>query len=242
MLSLIVMKPTRCRAGFTAEDFQFVVHTLARSRGDAVSLVDLLTDEETRDSVLDHDLLAAELIDHCGCLKVSPHFYFYVLTRRVLQRSGIEDRETADYVASVLVTFTKQAHPQLDPDETGGNSSQIYLSDILQRLGKPGQSDLYPLRAYLADYALFASGIFAERVRAHADRRGGPDLSFYEHVGQASYHVVAQHRMAKSLDLAGTFQGLADRFHEVRCALNFLAENLLHLSSPPQPILINPAS
>ncbi|HJW38151.1 MAG TPA: hypothetical protein VJ420_06010 [Candidatus Udaeobacter sp.] len=41
---------TNCRARFTAADFDFIVRTLARSQTDQVSLVDLLSDVETRDS------------------------------------------------------------------------------------------------------------------------------------------------------------------------------------------------
>jgi hypothetical protein len=40
-----------CRARFTAADFDFVVRTLARSQTAKVSLVDLLSDVETRDSI-----------------------------------------------------------------------------------------------------------------------------------------------------------------------------------------------
>jgi len=40
-----------CRARFTAADFDFIVRTLARSQTDQVSLVDLLSDVETRDSI-----------------------------------------------------------------------------------------------------------------------------------------------------------------------------------------------
>src|SRR5436190_1714955 len=39
-----------CRARFTAADFDFIVRTLARSLTDQVSLVDLLSDLDSRDS------------------------------------------------------------------------------------------------------------------------------------------------------------------------------------------------
>jgi hypothetical protein len=42
-----------CRARFTAADFAFIVRTVARSQTDQISLVDLLSDVETRDSILD---------------------------------------------------------------------------------------------------------------------------------------------------------------------------------------------
>ena len=44
------MITANCRDRFTAEDFDFVVQTLARSERDSVNLVDLLTDAEARDA------------------------------------------------------------------------------------------------------------------------------------------------------------------------------------------------
>jgi len=46
----IPMIRANCRARFTAADFDFIVRTLARSQSDQVSLVDLLSDVDTRDS------------------------------------------------------------------------------------------------------------------------------------------------------------------------------------------------
>jgi len=96
-----------CRAQFTADDFSFVVRTLARSERDAVSLVSLLSDEAERDAILDHELVYRSLIDDGGCLRVSAAFYFYVLTRRVLRQVGLEERALTDYVAAVLLAFSR---------------------------------------------------------------------------------------------------------------------------------------
>src|SRR6266498_5868060 len=86
-----------CRARFTAADFDFVVRTLARSQTDQVSLVDLLSDLETRDSILDHPRLVEAILSNCGHLRISSQFYFYVLARHVLQQGGIGDRKLCDY-------------------------------------------------------------------------------------------------------------------------------------------------
>src|SRR6187455_3376620 len=66
-----------CRECFTAADFDFVVRTLARLQTDHVSLVDLLSDAETRDSVLDHPRLVDAILSNAGQLQISSHFYFY---------------------------------------------------------------------------------------------------------------------------------------------------------------------
>ncbi|MBA3273155.1 MAG: hypothetical protein H0T11_04690 [Chthoniobacterales bacterium] len=96
-----------CRERFTATDFDFVVRTLGRSPVDCVSLVDLLSDATTRDSVLDHPRLVDAILSNAGQLSISSQFYFYVLARHVLQQAGINDRKLCDYVASLLETFSR---------------------------------------------------------------------------------------------------------------------------------------
>src|ERR1700757_2192623 len=96
-----------CRERFTATDFDFVVRTLARSQSDNVSLVDLLCDAETRDSVLDHPRLVDAILSNAGQLRISSQFYFYVLARHVLTQAGIGDRKLCDYVGSILGTFSR---------------------------------------------------------------------------------------------------------------------------------------
>src|SRR5438093_13662623 len=96
-----------CRARFTAADFDFIVRTLARSQTDQVSLVDLLSDIETRDSILDHPRLVDAILNHYGHLGISSQFYFYVLARQVLQQGGIGDRNICDSVVSLLKTISR---------------------------------------------------------------------------------------------------------------------------------------
>src|SRR6266852_5081960 len=109
----VPMIRANCRARFTAADFDFIVRTLARSQTDQVSLVDLLSDVETRDSILDHPRLVDAILNHCGHLRISSQFYFYVLARHVLQQGGISDRKLCDYIASLLETFSRASRLQV---------------------------------------------------------------------------------------------------------------------------------
>lgn len=231
------------RAQFTADDFSFVVRTLAKSPNDAVSLVSLLSDENERDAILDHDLLYASLVDHAGCLRVSAAFYFYVLTRRVLRRAALDERALTDYVAAVLLGFSRTSQLRA-PGAAGENStatrSFAYISDLMTQAAACPPEQAYVLRVHTANYALFLSGLFAERVHAHVQRRGAPSLSFYESVGQSTYRTIADHPQARRTQLESIFRLLGDEFHRVRLALNDLADTLLHLHEPPS-ILIRPA-
>ena len=130
----VPMVRANCRARFTAADFDFIVRTLARSQTDQVSLVDLLSDVETRDSILDHPRLVDAILNHCGHLRISSQFYFYVLARHVLQQGGIGDRKLCDYVASLLETFSHASRLQIS-DETHRLAEQ-YISDILIALSR----------------------------------------------------------------------------------------------------------
>jgi hypothetical protein len=223
-----------CRARFTADDFDFIVRSLSHSPKDAVSLQRLLVDADARDEILEHDALAAAILDSPDSIKVSTAFYFYVLCRRVLKNTAVSSRDAADYIAAMLDTFTSTARVQ-HPDPSK-NVELRYLSDILVAIRDAPPSEAFLLRSHLANYALFLSGLFSENIDKRA-KRGAPDLSFYENLGRSSYRAAAEHRDAKRFDLAAIYYELADGFTEARLALNDLAERLLHLEAPPaQPI------
>lgn len=224
-----------CRARFTAADFDFIVRTLARSRTDQVSLVDLLSDAETRDSILDHPRLVETILSNPAHLHISSQFYFYVLARHVLQQAGIADRKLCDYVGSLLETFSRANRLQA-PDEID-NHGREYISDMLIALWRVTPEQAFLLRAHVGNYSLFISGIFHESAQRRS-LRGAPDISFYEQVGSANYQLVASHETARRCELDDVFEGLAVRFHDVRVALNELSDRLLNLDEDARPPLV----
>jgi hypothetical protein len=224
------MITANCRDRFTAEDFDFVVQTLATSEKDSVSLVKLLTDAETRDEVLDHPRLLASVLEDGAPLRISPQLYFYILTRHVLKETGIESRPLSDYVASVLEKFSHRAGMRSPAD--GSTNPIQYLSDMLVALRQASPTQTFLIRAHVGNYSLFISGIFRECVVTRA-QRGAPDMIFYEDMGRASYRAAAGHHVARSVALDDVYEQLSDSFREVRCALNHLSDSLLHLSEGP---------
>src|SRR3954453_10653729 len=224
-----------CRERFTASDFDFVVRALARSATDHVSLVDLLSDQATRDSVLDHPRLIDAILSNAGHLSISSHFYFYVLARHVLRQAGIDDRKLADYVASLLETFSRangwQA-PHLAED-----CGRQYITDMLIALTRVTPEQAFLLRAHVGNYSLFISGIFHENTQRRS-RRGAPDVKFYEQIGRANYQMVASHATARRCELNDVYEELAERFREVRLALNQLSDQLLNLDDDLSPSLL----
>jgi len=219
------MIQANCRARFTAADFEFVVRTLSRSQVDSVSLVDLLSDNEARDSVLDNPRLVEAILSNAGHLRISSQFYFYVLARHVLKQAGIVDRKLSDYVGSLLETFSRA---NVRAPRTADERAHQYISDMLIALTRATREEAFLIRAHVGNYSLFISGIFHENTQRRS-ARGGPNLAFYEQVGRRNYQLVATDAVAKRCELADVYTELADRFRDVRVALNHLAEELINL-------------
>ena len=218
------MIQANCRARFTGEDFKFVVRTLSSRPGQEVSLVQLLTDLDTRDEVLDDETLIQAVLENPGNLSISPQFYFYLLARLALKRSGLNDRTLADYLAALLEKFSR-THQLTSPVS---NIETHYISDLLLALKKASPYETFLIRAHVGNYALFISGIFHENISSRS-QRGAPDCSYYEDMGRSSFHAVAAHNVARRYEMSGLFANLADHFHECRLALVRLADELLDL-------------
>ncbi|HXQ03073.1 MAG TPA: hypothetical protein VN801_08905 [Candidatus Udaeobacter sp.] len=224
-----------CRERFTAADFDFIVRTLSRSPNDHVSIVDLLSDAETRDDVLDHPRLVDAILSNPAQLRISSQFYFYVLARNVLQHAGIGDRKLCDYVGSLLETFSRAS--QLHRPDQIENQAHEYISDMLIALQRMTREQAFLLRAHIGNYSLFISGIFHESAQRRHER-GGPNLRFYEEIGRTNYQMVASHETARRCELSDVFENLAEQFRGVRLALNDLSDRLLNLDDDLRPSIV----
>src|ERR1051325_5920317 len=118
-----------CRAQFAAEDIEFILSVLGGKIGTEECLVKLLGDEQSRDLILDDEALLHALLERRGCLRVTTHFYFYVLVRQVLRRSQIHDRAVADYVAEVLSEFARA--DQSNAIAPGTSAPMNYFFELL---------------------------------------------------------------------------------------------------------------
>lgn len=219
-----VIRPN-CRVQFTAEDIDFVVSVLRPRVSDAQALVHLLADQDTRDLILDDDALVRALLESRGCLRVSTHFYFYVLVRHVFQRAAIADRDVADYVAEVLAEYSRAE--QMACKMNGEQKSLNYFVDMLAALQTADDTTSFHIRAHIGNYSLFFSGIFPDRIRFRAEYRGFPGLKYYEALGKSSFRAASDHRLARKYDLAKVFDVLAERFEVTRLALNDLGDRLI---------------
>ncbi len=228
-MSMKVIQPN-CRVQFTAEDIEFIISVLGPPTGSADSLVRLLTDAEERDLILDDESLFRALIEQRGCLRVSSHFYFYVLVRQVFKRSGLEDRVIADYVAEVLAEHSRMENTRC---VVPGNPKPLdYFFEMVTALQTADEHTGFYIRTHIGNHSLFLSGIFPERIRYRAEYKGAPDLKYYEALGRTNYRVASDHRLAHKYDLAAVLDTLAQRFRATRLALNDLTDRLLSIGDP----------
>ncbi len=224
--SVKVIQPN-CRVQFAAEDIEFIVSVLGTKTGNADCLVKLLADVETRDQILDDPALLHTLLERRGCLRVSTHFYFYILVRHVFQRADIKDRAVADYVAEVLAEFARTE--QLRCVVPGQPNVLDYFFEMLAALQTADDRTSFQIRVHIGNHSLFLSGVFHERIRFRAEQRGFPDLHYYEALGRSQYRAASDHRLAQRYELTSILGTLSERFTTTRRALNEISDRLFSL-------------
>jgi hypothetical protein len=223
-----------CRAQFAAEDVEFILSVLGSKLGNAECLVKLLSDEDSRDLILDDEALFHALLERRGCLRVSSRFYFYILVRHMFRRSDIQDRAVADYVGEVLAEFARTERARcLLP---GQANALDYFFEMLAALKTADDRTSFFLRVHIGNYSLFLSGVFPDRIRFRAEARGFPDLRYYEGLGRTQYRVASDHRLAQRYAVADILSTLAERFGTTRLALNEIADRLFSLGDVEHPL------
>jgi hypothetical protein len=219
-----VIQPN-CRNQFTAADIDFIVSVLGKTSSE--SLLKLFSDPDSLDMILDEEALLKALLEQSGFIHVSRHFYFYVLVRHVLKRSGIDHRMLADYVAAMLVEFSLQE--RFRRPLNGEGEPMDYLVDMLAALNAADDMKRFLIRAHVGNHSLFVSGVFPERIHYRAQFRGAPEITYYESLGSSNFRVASDHRLAHRFDLSAVFTLLSEHFHDIRLALNDMTDRLLFL-------------
>lgn len=214
-----------CRSQLTAEDFDFIRATLARSTKDSVALESLMLDPEMLDTILDQEPLLDAIQNHALALRISSHFYFYVLVRHTLLKSDLDDRALSDYVASLLVNFTRQDHQkELLPEL---KTRMHYLVDIVSEIEKVDYYHRFFLYAFLGNQTLFLSGLFPKHIKQREQRRATPRIRYFESMGRSHFKAARNHPLAKEFGMQDLYDDLYHSFHHTRKALNDLSDKLL---------------
>ena len=210
------------RSRLTPEDVALV---LRWSWGGAVphEEVDLWLEADDLDELLDRPALA-ERMQAEPVAGPSASLFFYVLVRQALLSRGVDDRRLADYCAALLREFglrdRSQRVARID------DHRHRYLVDILADLAASQGDRQFTVLVHLGNYALWTAGIFPAWIEARRDRRGGPDLSYYDALGTRGFAEASDHWLASRVGLEDVLRTAADQFGEVRTALNDVSERI----------------
>jgi hypothetical protein len=214
-----------CRNKLSSEDFAFIQTVLAQSNKDGIALQSLLLDPDILDSLLDQNDLLEAVQDKFRTLKISSHLYFYILVRHTLLNADLDDRDLADYVASLLVYFARQDTQKKQFPNL--RAPMHYLVDIITEIEKADYYHRFFLYAHLGNQTLFLSGLFPNHIRHREQRRAAPGLRYYESMGRSHFKAARNHPLAKEFALQDVYDDLYESFHETRKALNNLSDRLL---------------
>ncbi|HET6765673.1 MAG TPA: hypothetical protein VFH27_18465 [Longimicrobiaceae bacterium] len=180
--------------------------------------------EEGLDALLDDAQVLQALVRGGGISMAPPRLVFYLLVRHALLQREIADRQVADYIAAILLEFgtAGRAHAV-----DGGEGEPFhYLADILAAVDRARGEREFLLRVHLGNFALWLAGLFPDSISARVQRRGAPPLSYYEQMGALGFRSAAGTELAIRHGLGDVFLSVAERFRDVRVALNSLSDTV----------------
>lgn len=213
------------RGRLSASDLQLVV--LLVSQGSAARRVsaERRMAAEGPDAILDTPGLLERLLAVRSMLVPSEALFFYTLVRHALLHARCDDRELADYIAALLLEFGKRDRAwRVDWND---DQQHRYLVDILADLEATGSERRFKVLAHLGNYALWLAGLFPDYIAARQVRSGGPDVTYYEQLGARGFGQASDHALADQYGLDGVFRTAAERFPQLRQALNQVSDRVL---------------
>ena len=212
------------RGRLTAADLQLVILLLSRGSAHRRASLERRLATEGPDALLDAPELPERLLAVRTMLVPSEALFLYVVTRHALVRAGIDDRDLADYLASMVLDFGRRDRAwRVDWND---DQRHAYLVDILADLEASDGERRFKVLAHLGNYALWLAGLFPDYIAARRLRKGGPDVTYYDALGRRGYGLASDHALADQYGLDGVFRIAAERFPSLRSALNGLSDRL----------------
>lgn len=220
------------RAGFGRREAEILI-ALAGPAGEAK------LSSEGIDALLDDVDVVRTLLRRVGVDSVPAPLVFYLLVRHAFVAREIYDRQIADYTAALLLEFGRTDRLSMPggPEDSAsvdlslGARGTIYLTDVLQELERARGDQEFLLRAHLGNLSLWLAGVFPDHVTHRVQRRGAPPLSYYDEIGASSFRTAATMDLALRHGLGELYLDVADRFPELRAAINSLSDALFFPSA-----------
>ena len=209
------------RASLSRSDSQQLVRLLGREDPELGEAARLRLEENGIGSLLDDPRVRNALLTDTD-VSVPPPVIFYVLVRQALLEGGIDDENTSDYVASMLVSFGRAGRAYRISGED--DSEFHYLTDMISELRSADGRRRFLLRVHMGDFALWMSGLFPDYLERRTRRKGAPPISYFEELGATGYRGASESIEAGELGMDTVLMGVANQFSAVRTALNRISD------------------
>jgi hypothetical protein len=201
-----------CWFRFTPADWYFIRDTLAPTDRNREGFNAILDDPAAISLILDNDRLFEEVVMSKRGLHVSPELFFFLVIRHTLRERGITAVQVADYMAVVFADFGCGASK--GPDEINRSIDSLYSVD---------------LHVQCANQFLVLTCLYPDFIHRRAERRGAPDVDYYEQVVVSHLEAAQKHVLADEFELEETLGLVADSFPMARRAMNHTVREYLSL-------------
>jgi hypothetical protein len=219
------------RSKLTPVDHQYIAETLGKSPEERYAIMRLADDVPSMTDLLhDRRLFERSMTTPPVFLTISPQLFFYVFVYQALDKKQLADDDLVDYVAGVCTEFRNPHALFHFADQEGG--SKIYLVDLLQYLADVDRHQQYYLRRHIGNVTLFLTGFFPDYIFQRSKAKGAPPMTYYENIGRAQYETAANDSAEYDAAAGPVLNTLAERFVDIRSAINISADARLHLHNP----------
>ena len=213
------------RQRLTRDDAQLALRLVSRGSATGYAEAEEALRRDGLDALLDDPRLLAALTESRQAAHASLPLFAYVIVRHALRGVQEHDRGISDYVSSILVHFAMRDNAYRISD----SDDEVYdtVAALLAEVDHGDATRRFLVRTHLGNYALWLGGLFPDRVESRRSRRGGPDLEYYDEMGQRGFALAAQHMLAKQYGMDALFEATAERFPRIRAALNQVSDRFL---------------
>ena len=228
-MSLMPFSRAGCQYRFTPMDWQFIIECLGMTHKGKESLASLCDDPDSVRMILDHPKLFDAVAVQRRAAMMSPDLFFFVVVRHTLKRIGVEDLALADYMAVVCAEFGMQSLRQSSSGRPDLES--MYSVDYAQALDQARGPERFFIHIKCANQFLVLTCLYPGFLHRRAERRGAPDVDFYEGVVMSHLQAAGKHSLAEEFELDDVLLRLSESFPPVRRAMNYTLREYLSLGS-----------
>lgn len=216
-----------CWFRFTPTDWNFIRDTLALDERGKEGFNAMIDDPEAVPIILDNDKLFDAALMSRKAAVLSPELFFFIVVRHSLKEFGITDPAVADYMAVVCADFG--CAPTKGPEDINRRVDSLYSVDYLEAIESASRHHQFFLHVQCANQFLVLTCLYPDFLHRRAERRGAPDVDYYERVVVSHLDAARKHVLAEEFDLQDTFEKVAGCFPPARRAMNHTVREYLSL-------------